>query len=88
MALALVTASFGAFATPAAATEQICPLVPSENWMAMSAAEQIGRDLGYDVAFVQPDGGCWTVYGRKDGVQFEIFLNPQTGEVVRVERGS
>lgn len=80
--LALLTA------TPAFATQQICRYVAPQNWMPGAEAEALGRALGVDVSFVQPDGGCWTVYGHKDGGKIEVYLNPETGNVVRTEHRS
>ncbi|MCG7920792.1 MAG: PepSY domain-containing protein [Candidatus Thiodiazotropha lotti] len=71
------------------ATPQICPIVPPGDWMNKQQVAELALDLGYDkVHFVQPDGGCWVAYSEKDGVRYEVFFHPASGEVVRVETGS
>lgn len=71
------------------ATPQICPIVSPDKWMTKEQIEALALGLGYDkVFFVQPDGGCWVAYSEKEGVHYEIFFHPATGEVVRTERGS
>lgn len=71
---------------PAAASEPVCPYVAPDKWMPIERAEEIGRLGGLDLAYVQPDAGCWVAYGTKDGSRFEIFLHPETGDVVRAEQ--
>ena len=71
------------------ATPQICPIVPPENWMDKQQVAELALGLGYDkVYFVQPDGGCWVAYSEKDGVRYEVFFHPASGEVIRIETGS
>lgn len=71
---------------PAAASEPICPYVAPDKWMPIEKAEELGRSAGLDLAYVQPDAGCWVAYGTKDGSRFEIYLHPETGDVVRAEQ--
>lgn len=75
---AMVLASGAALATP-----QTCNVYPPEEWMPMAKVEEKARSLGYEKFYVQPDGGCWTIYTTKDGMRWMIMLDPKTGEIVR-----
>jgi hypothetical protein len=65
------------------ATEQTCPYYAPTEWMPRASAEAKARELGYEKFFVQPDGGCWTIYATKDGSRWKIMLDPKTGAIVR-----
>ena len=65
------------------ATEQTCPYYAPQDWMPRESAEAKARELGYEKFFVQPDGGCWTIYTTKDGSRWRIMIDPKTGAIVR-----
>lgn len=67
----------------ATATEQTCPYYAPQDWMPRAKAEERARELGFETFFVQPDGGCWTIYATRDGSRIEIMIDPKTGTVVR-----
>jgi len=67
----------------ARATEQICPYYGPQEWMPRATAEAKARELGYEKFYVQPDGGCWTIYTTKDGLRWRIMIDPKTGAIVR-----
>lgn len=70
-------------ASAARATEQTCPYYGPQEWMPRAAAEAKARELGHEKFFVQPDGGCWTIYTTKDGSRWRIMIDPKTGAIVR-----
>jgi hypothetical protein len=89
LALSVLLANGLMVAASAFGNQQICPLVPPQQWMSKQQVEALALGLGYEkVFFVQPDGGCWVAYTEKQGVRVELFFHPATGEVVRTERGS
>ncbi len=65
------------------ATPQICKYYGPQEWIPMAKVEQMAREMGYQKFYVQPDGGCWTIITTKDGMRWEIMLDPKTGEIVR-----
>jgi hypothetical protein len=65
------------------ATEQTCTYYDPQDWMPRAAAETKARELGHEKFFVQPDGGCWTIYTNKDGTRWKIMIDPKTGAIVR-----
>lgn len=69
--------------SPVRATEQTCPYYAPQDWMPRESAEAKARELGYEKFFVQPDGGCWTIYTTKDGSRWRIMIDPKTGAIVR-----
>lgn len=65
------------------ATEQICPYYAPQDWMPRENVEAQARELGFQNFFVQPDGGCWTIYATENGTRVEIMLDPKTGAIVQ-----
>lgn len=65
------------------ATEQTCPYYAPQDWMPLAAAEAKARELGHEKFYVQPDGGCWTIYTTKDGSRWRIMIDPKSGAIVR-----
>ena len=84
--LLIISSVLLASTTAQASTLQVCPIVPPEQWMPKEKIETIVSGLGYKVYFVQPDGGCWTAVAEKDGYRWEVYTNPKTGKVVKLER--
>ena len=74
-------------AASAFATPQMCPYTPPEKWLPMAQIEQIARNMGYQEFFVQPEGGCWAIITHNaQGMQWQILLFPNTGEIFRQGR--
>jgi len=44
------------------------------------------QDQGYEVRKVEKDDGYWEVYALKDGNRYEIYVDPKTGAVRKVEQ--
>jgi hypothetical protein len=44
------------------------------------------RNLGYSIVKIEISGSCYEVYGTKNGVLYELYFNPATGELLRTER--
>ena len=65
------------------ATDQTCPYTAPTDWLPRASAEAKAREFGYEKFFVEPDGGCWTIYTTKDGMRWKIMLDPKTGAIVR-----
>ena len=75
----------------ALATPQICDYRAPEQWRPKAEIEalaaDLGKQMGFDKFFVQPDGGCWGVYARTpEGAKLEILLDPMTKAIVRQGR--
>lgn len=72
-----------AAATPALATE--CTTAPMDKWM---PAEEIHKKLaeqGYDVRKLEVEDSCLEAYAMKDGRRLEIYLDPVSGEIVKIK---
>lgn len=68
-----------------ASSDMECGNADPATWMTEDAAKAKGAELGYDVANIKVEDGCYELYARKDGKKFEVFLNPVSGDVVRVK---
>lgn len=54
-----------------------CAEAAKETWQPISAAEAATSAAGYEVRKSKTtDGGCFEVYGVKDGQLYELFFNP------------
>lgn len=78
--LALTTA-MPAFAS----SDNYCGNADTSTWMSVDALKVKASEMGYDVKKVEIDDGCFEIYAIKDGKRVEAYLNPVSGEVVRVE---
>ncbi len=79
-----------ALSTPAMASSDKagCMAVKGE-WMSEDAIKAKATELGYEVRRVKKEDGCYEVYGiTKDKSLVEIYMNPVTGEVVKIEKKS
>lgn len=65
------------------ASEQVCPYYAPQDWMPLVKAEAKARELGFQKFFVQPDGGCWAIHTTRDGMRWQIMIDPKTGAIVR-----
>jgi hypothetical protein len=87
-ALALVAA----LALPADArrgrggNDDFCTDAPRSAWKPMSVVEDAARAMGYTIRKTEVSGTCYEVYGTKDGVLYELYFNPATGEFIKAER--
>ncbi len=59
---------------------------PKDKWMSINEARAKVSALGYDVRKVEVDDGCYEVYGTKNGRRYEVYINPVTAEVVKLEQ--
>ncbi len=66
-----------ASAVGAAAASQVCTTAPREQWKPDSEARRATEALGYAVASVKADDGCYEVKAvDKSGKRFEIKFEP------------
>lgn len=73
-------------AMPAFATgDDHCGNADTSTWMSVDALKLKATEMGYDVKKVEIDDGCFEIYAIKDGKRVEAYLNPVSGEVVRVK---
>lgn len=82
----LCMVSFLSIASVFANDGVICTTEPQENWKEASLAEQAAKELGYEISTTDntiiTDGGCYKVYGSKDGNKVDLFFNPTNQELV------
>lgn len=84
----LATTTLLAFTTamPAFATgDNYCGNADTSTWMSVDALKMKAIEMGYDVKKVEIDDGCYEIYAIKDGKRVEAYLNPVSGDVVRVK---
>ncbi|MEQ1671500.1 MAG: PepSY domain-containing protein [Hyphomicrobium sp.] len=65
------------------ASPQTCEYHPPQDWMPLVKAEELARSMGFEKFFVQPDGGCWSIYTTKDGARWRVMIDPKTGQIVK-----
>ncbi len=60
-----------------------CAEVAKDKWMTEDAIKAKAQELGYTVANLKTEDGCYEVYATdKDGKKMEVFMHPGTGDVV------
>lgn len=66
--------------------DDVCTNADRSTWQALSVVEATARAMGYEVLKSEISGTCYEVYGRKSGVIYELYFNPATAELVKIER--
>ena len=71
-------------AAPATGEEIVrCAVAPSAVWIPEADMRARIVGLGYRIdVFKKTIGGCYEIYGRKDGKRVEAYFHPITGERV------
>lgn len=60
-----------------------CAEVAKDKWMTEDAVKAKAEAIGYKVAKLKTEDGCYEVYATdKDGKKMEVFMHPGSGEVV------
>ena len=83
--LALATVLTLGFGGSAFAGSYTCESGPKEEWKSEDEARAMVEEEGYEIRKVKEEGGCYEVYAKKDGEKFELFINPKTLEIVKIE---
>lgn len=91
MKVSLLVLVAAGLALPAAARrggsdDDHCTSAPRSQWQPMTTVEAKAKGMGYSVWKTEISGTCYEVYGRKDGQTFELYFNPATAELVKIER--
>jgi hypothetical protein len=90
MRVVIVALLFAGFSVPATARrggdDDVCTNAPRSEWQPVSSVEEKAGALGYSVLKSEISGTCYEVYGGKDGIVHELYFNPVTAELVKVER--
>ena len=68
-----------------AANMEGCGDAPKSEWMSEADITSKAVELGYEISNVKEEDGCYELYAKKDGEKMEVFMNPVTGEVVKVK---
>ena len=78
-----------AFASPAMAGDDASCGNTSGEWMSRDAVKSVMADKGYDVRRVKREDSCYEIYAiDKTGARVEVYLNPVSGEIVRIKNKS
>ena len=67
-------------------SDDMCTTVPQSQWLPIDGFAAKARERGYAVVKIEVSGTCYEVYGTKDGVLYELYFNPATGDLVKIER--
>ena len=67
-------------------SDDMCTTAPRSQWLPIDGFAAKARERGYAVVKVEISGTCYEVYGTKDGVVYELYFNPATGDLVKIER--
>ncbi len=62
-----------------------CGNAPESDWMSEADITAKGVELGYEISNVKVEDGCYELYAKKDGEKMEVFMNPVTGDVVKIK---
>jgi hypothetical protein len=67
-------------------SDDFCTSADRAAWRPISSVAAKARAMGYSVWKAEVSGTCYEVYGRKRGISYELYFNPATGSLVRIER--
>jgi hypothetical protein len=74
-------------AIPAQAqSKNLCTVAPGKKWIPMAAAKKVVAAAGYTKIRMGLEAGCYEGEAQKGGVQYEVFVHPQTGKIVKVRK--
>jgi len=60
---------------------------PKSSWMSVNSIKAKVTKMGYKVRKIEIDDGCYEAYAiDSKGLRMEIYLNPATAAIVRMER--
>lgn len=66
-----------------------CGAVAAENWMSAGDVASMLAEQAYEVRELERDDGCWEAYVvDADGRRLELYVHPETGEIVKIEADS
>lgn len=69
----------------AANATDICKSYDKAEWLTAEAMTAKAVEMGYEVAALKEEDGCWEVKGKKDGARVEVYFDPKTAEVVKTK---
>lgn len=75
-----------AVAQPLAA-EDLCVGGPRDQWLTEAEVAERLPAMGYNNAIIAVEDGCLEAKVVHDGRRIEIYMEPLTGEVVRIKEG-
>lgn len=62
-----------------------CDSGPESEWKSKDEAKAFVLSEGYEVRKIKTEGGCYEVYAKKNGKRLELFINPSTLEIEKIE---
>ena len=83
---AFATILAATFSTTAFASGYSCKSGPESGWKSKDSAKEMILSKGYEVRKIKVEGGCYEFYALKDGKKYEIYVNPQTLEIAKIEK--
>ena len=84
--LAISTTALLLLATPALSHGvKNCTDDTEGKWVSPQQVAKMLSDKGYKVRKVKNKGTCWEAYANKNSQKFEVFINPVTGKIFKVE---
>ena len=81
----ILAATTATLAFPAVASATECAYSPKETWKSVADVTAKVAAMGYEVRKVEIDDNCYEIYGVKDGVRQEVYLDPVSAEIVKVK---
>ncbi len=62
-----------------------CESGPKDQWIEEEAVKVMLTEQGYEIRKIEVEDGCYEAYVKKEGKRFEVFVNPSTGEIEKVQ---
>ena len=62
-----------------------CDSGEQAEWKTKDEAKVVLEADGYEVHKVKIEDGCYELYTKKDGKKLEVFVNPATLKIVKIE---
>jgi hypothetical protein len=86
MKLAIAAGMLLAVAPLAAFAEDICVTTDAETWQTEDAVKAHAAELGFEVANLKTEDGCYEVYATDTvGTRLEVFFHPVTFKIHKVK---
>lgn len=74
-------------ASPAVAkTDNFCDVKHGSKWISLKQARQIASAAGYTKIRMGMEAGCFEAEAEKGGQDYEVYIHPVTGKIVKVRK--
>jgi hypothetical protein len=66
--------------------KNVCAPAAGKKWVPMASARKAAVAAGYTNIRMGIEAGCYEAEAKKNGVDYEIYIDPVTGKIVKVRK--